>query len=71
MQYFIRGWKKQSEKFECVPLSEEMYKKVEAAKARLVDFVAIEDTFDQFIENYLEYESDVLHLVSCIRIDLL
>jgi hypothetical protein len=59
--YAIQGWNKKNE-IVSIPISESAYQEVVAAKAHLLDCVAIEDTFDQFIENYFEYESDVLGL---------
>lgn len=60
--YGIRGWVAKSNKYVCVPITEQEYHSVLAAKIHLMNFVAIEDAFDQFIENYFEYEADAIGL---------
>lgn len=60
--YWLRGFVKESENFESLQITRQEYQALLEAKRELSDLVAIEDTFDQFIENYLEYEEDILSL---------
>jgi hypothetical protein len=61
-EYVIRDWVKPTGKLQELEITDQVFREAAAAKAYLIDLIAIEDLFDQFMENYMEYETDVLHL---------